>query len=75
MLTQKTKDIVKATAPVLAAHVYTIIQRFYRRLFEAHPYICGPVPFMRMQHNALKNMDIHESKIHSEVFGPDLFAQ
>lgn len=37
MLTQKTKDIVKATAPVLAAHGYTIIQRFYRRLFEAHP--------------------------------------
>ncbi|MBB5503305.1 NO-inducible flavohemoprotein [Paraburkholderia sp. MM5384-R2] len=37
MLTQKTKDIVKATAPVLAEHGYPIIQRFYRRLFEAHP--------------------------------------
>ncbi|SDR58285.1 hypothetical protein SAMN05445850_6500 [Paraburkholderia tuberum] len=35
MLTQKTKDIVKATAPVLAAHGYTIIQRFCRRHFEA----------------------------------------
>jgi nitric oxide dioxygenase len=37
MLTQKTKDIVKATAPVLAEHGYPIIQRFYKRLFEAHP--------------------------------------
>ena len=28
---------VKATAPVLAAQGYTIIQRFYERLYEAHP--------------------------------------
>jgi nitric oxide dioxygenase len=28
---------VKATAPVLAAQGYAIIQRFYHRLFEAHP--------------------------------------
>jgi len=37
MLTQKTKDIVKATAPVLAQHGHTIIKRFYKRMFEAHP--------------------------------------
>ncbi|CAN0619906.1 nitric oxide dioxygenase [Burkholderia multivorans] len=37
MLTQKTKDIVKATAPVLAQHGYDIIKCFYKRLFEAHP--------------------------------------
>ncbi|MGH0346889.1 NO-inducible flavohemoprotein [Sinorhizobium meliloti] len=37
MLTQKTKDIVKATAPVLAQHGYAIIQHFYKRMFEAHP--------------------------------------
>ncbi|KJK10910.1 dihydropteridine reductase [Burkholderiaceae bacterium 16] len=37
MLTQKTKDIVKSTAPVLAEHGYAIIQRFYKRMFEAHP--------------------------------------
>ncbi|RAB79029.1 nitric oxide dioxygenase, partial [Burkholderia multivorans] len=37
MLTQQTKDIVKATAPVLAQHGYDIIQCFYRRLFDAHP--------------------------------------
>jgi nitric oxide dioxygenase len=37
MLTQKAKDTVKATAPVLAQHGYSIIQRFYTRLFEAHP--------------------------------------
>lgn len=37
MLTQKTKDIVKATAPVLADHGYDIIKCFYKRMFEAHP--------------------------------------
>ena len=37
MLTPKTIDTVKATAPILAEHGYAIIQRFYRRLFEAHP--------------------------------------
>ncbi|CAM2342877.1 hypothetical protein BVIET440_50363 [Burkholderia vietnamiensis] len=37
MLTQKTKDIVKATAPVLAQHGYDIITCFYRKLFDAHP--------------------------------------
>ncbi|MBB5503149.1 ferredoxin-NADP reductase [Paraburkholderia sp. MM5384-R2] len=43
-------------------------------LLDTDYYICGPVPFMRLQHDALKNMDIHESKIHYEVFGLDLFA-
>jgi nitric oxide dioxygenase len=37
MLTPETIATVKATAPVLAQHGYTIIQRFYERLFEAHP--------------------------------------
>ena|SRR5258706_14276738 len=37
MLTQRTKDIVKATAPVLAEYGYPIIQRFYQRLFDTHP--------------------------------------
>jgi hypothetical protein len=30
---------------------------------------------MRLEHDALKNIDIHESTIHYEVFGPDLFAE
>jgi len=38
-------------------------------------YISGPIPFMRAQHDALKALDIRESKIHYEVFGPDLFAE
>ncbi|MPV60214.1 nitric oxide dioxygenase [Burkholderia sp. HI2761] len=42
---------------------------------DADYYICGPVPFMRMQHDALKNLGIHETRIHYEVFGPDLFAE
>lgn len=37
MLTQSTIDTVKATAPVLAQHGYAIIQRFYERMFQAHP--------------------------------------
>ncbi|KVL29537.1 NO-inducible flavohemoprotein [Burkholderia sp. MSMB1835] len=42
---------------------------------DADYYICGPVPFMRMQHDALKNLGIHEARIHYEVFGPDLLAE
>jgi nitric oxide dioxygenase len=37
MLTQKTKDTVKATAPVLAQHGYDIIKHFYRSLLSTHP--------------------------------------
>ncbi|CAG9174282.1 Flavohemoprotein [Cupriavidus laharis] len=42
---------------------------------DADYYICGPIPFMRMQHDALKDLGIHEARIHYEVFGPDLFAE
>lgn len=38
-------------------------------------YICGPIPFMRMQHDALLAKQIGEAHIHYEVFGPDLFAE
>ena len=37
MLKPTTLSTVKATAPVLAVHGYAIIQRFYERLFQAHP--------------------------------------
>lgn len=42
---------------------------------DADYYICGPVPFMRMQHDALLARGIKEPRIHYEVFGPDLFAE
>jgi nitric oxide dioxygenase len=42
---------------------------------DADYYICGPVPFMRMQHDALVAEGIREARIHYEVFGPDLFAE
>ncbi|MGO4809799.1 NO-inducible flavohemoprotein [Cupriavidus sp. 2MCAB6] len=42
---------------------------------DADYYICGPIPFMRMQHDALQNLDIPETRIHYEVFGPDLFDE
>ncbi|MCO8317307.1 NO-inducible flavohemoprotein [Burkholderia multivorans] len=42
---------------------------------DADYYICGPVPFMRLQHDALKQLDIPEARIHYEVFGPDMFAE
>lgn len=40
---------------------------------DADYYICGPIPFMRMQHDALLELGVKESRIHYEVFGPDLF--
>ncbi len=133
MLSQETKGVVKATAPVLAEHGPLTIKRFYIRLFEAHPelknvfnmpheeqgeqqtalaravyayaenienpeslaavfatyrikacepllpeadyYFCGPIPFMRSQHDAPCKLGIEEARIHYEVFGPDLFAE
>lgn len=42
---------------------------------DADYYICGPVPFMRIQHDALKALGIHETRIHYEVFGPDFFSE
>lgn len=42
---------------------------------DADYYICGPIPFMRMQHDALLARGIKEPRIHYEVFGPDLFAE
>jgi nitric oxide dioxygenase len=42
---------------------------------KANYYICGPVPFMRVQHDALLQKGIKEPCIHYEVFGPDLFAE
>ncbi|SEF13109.1 nitric oxide dioxygenase [Burkholderia sp. WP9] len=42
---------------------------------DADYYVCGPIPFMRMQHDALKDLGVRENRIHYEVFGPDLFAE
>ncbi|MDQ9169386.1 NO-inducible flavohemoprotein [Oxalobacteraceae bacterium R-40] len=42
---------------------------------DADYYICGPIPFMRMQHDALLGKGVKEGRIHYEVFGPDLFAE
>lgn len=45
------------------------------KLADADYYICGPIPFMRLQHDALIARGIKEPKVHYEVFGPDLFAE
>jgi nitric oxide dioxygenase len=37
VLKRETTATVKATAPVLAVHGLAIVERFYQRLFEAHP--------------------------------------
>jgi nitric oxide dioxygenase len=42
---------------------------------DADYYICGPIPFMRLQHDALIAHGIKEPRVHYEVFGPDLFAE
>lgn len=44
-------------------------------LADADYYICGPIPFMRMQHDDLVARGVPEAKVHYEVFGPDLFAE
>jgi nitric oxide dioxygenase len=42
---------------------------------NADYYICGPIPFMRLQHDALVARGIKEPRVHYEVFGPDLFNE
>jgi nitric oxide dioxygenase len=42
---------------------------------DADYYLCGPIPFMRMQRDALLNLGIPESRIHYEVFGSDVFNE
>jgi nitric oxide dioxygenase len=42
---------------------------------DADFYICGSIPFMRMQLDALKHPGIHAARIHYELFRPDLFAE
>lgn len=53
------------------------VKRIRERILlpDADYYICGPIPFMRLQHDALENLGIPETRIHYEVFGPDLFAE
>src|SRR5690606_34111703 len=42
---------------------------------DADYYLSGPIPFRRMQQDALQNLGVSEARIHYEVFGPDLFAE
>jgi nitric oxide dioxygenase len=42
---------------------------------DADYYICGPIPFMRMQVQALKALGVPESRLHYEVFGTDVFEE
>jgi nitric oxide dioxygenase len=43
--------------------------------FDADFFLCGPLPFMRNQWRALRDLGIAPERIHREVFGPDLFDQ
>ncbi len=40
---------------------------------DADYYICGPLPFMRLQVGALSSLGVDESRIHYEVFGTEVF--
>ena len=37
MMTEQTKEIIKATVPVLAEHGKAIVTRFYQNMLQAHP--------------------------------------
>lgn len=41
-------------------------------LAETDVYMCGPLPFMQAQWNALKDAGAPVARLHREVFGPDL---
>ena len=42
---------------------------------DADYYICGPIPFMRMQVQALKSLGVAEDRLHHEVFGTDTIEE
>ena len=42
---------------------------------DADYYICGPLPFMRMQVATLKELGVDEARLHYEVFGTDVFEE
>ena len=42
---------------------------------DADYYICGPIPFMRMQVQTLKALGVAESRLHYEVFGTDALEE
>ena len=41
---------------------------------DAQVYLCGPPPFMQAVRRGLDALDVPESNIHFEVFGPDTWA-
>ncbi len=42
---------------------------------DADYYVCGPVPFMRLQVQTLKSLGVAEGRLHYEVFGTDMFEE
>lgn len=38
-----------------------------------HAYLCGPLPFMRTVRTQLMARSVPPSRVHYEVFGPDLW--
>lgn len=42
---------------------------------DADCYLCGPLPFMQQQRRWLIAQGVARSRIHYEVFGPDLFGE
>jgi nitric oxide dioxygenase len=39
---------------------------------EANVYLCGPLPFMQAQWQALVNIGVPAARLHREVFGPEM---
>lgn len=50
--------------------VTTELLRDWTPYTEADFYFCGPKPFMQNVYSALKELDVDESRIHFEFFGP-----
>ncbi|MDM0109241.1 NO-inducible flavohemoprotein [Variovorax sp. J22R24] len=42
---------------------------------DADYYVCGPMPFMRAQVEALRALGVPDARVHYEVFGTDVFEE
>ena len=63
MLSQRTIDIVKATAPVLEEHGETLTQHFYKRMFAHNPEVA---PFLIR----LTNGQVRSRRLSPRPFAP-----
>jgi len=69
------EDMAGAVSPDVRLGRMHVTPDLVAPFLDADFYLCGPLPFMRSQWRALRDLGVPPERIHREVFGPDLFDQ